>query len=175
MFICCMFLSIYSVVWYLISACNNTMIIFLTFVTLCSWLIFSYLTTLHLITVMSKPCIANWTSFNNSTLITADVMYLPYLFLLIQTDACTSLTLLYILISACNFCIFSWNDLYNISYAMILYHISFLYIVLIASTFYNACLYASNCSAVNSAVVININIFLEIDFDTVAILTNSDV
>ena len=59
--------------------------------------------------------------------------------------------------------------------AIILYHVSFLYIVLIASTFCSACSHASNCSAVDSAVVININFFSEIDFDTVAILTNSDV
>ena len=58
---------------------------------------------------------------------------------------------------------------------MILYYVSFLCIVLIASIFYNACLHASNYSAVDFAVVVNINFFSEIDFDIVAILTNSDV
>ena len=39
----------------------------------------------------------------------------------------------------------------------------------------NACLYVSNCSAVDSTVIININFFSEINFDTVTILINSDV
>ena len=58
---------------------------------------------------------------------------------------------------------------------MILYHVLSLYIILIVNIFCNAYLYASNCSAVNSAVIININFFLKIDFNIVAILTSSDV
>ena len=58
---------------------------------------------------------------------------------------------------------------------MILYHVLSLYIVLIASTFCSACSHASSCFAVDSAVVVNINFFSEIDFDTVAILINSDI
>ena len=58
---------------------------------------------------------------------------------------------------------------------MILYYISFLYIVLIVNIFYNVYSYVSSCSAVDSAVIININFFLRIDFDTIAILTNSDI
>ena len=58
---------------------------------------------------------------------------------------------------------------------MILYHVSSLYIVLIVNILCNVCLYVSNCSAVDSAVIVKINFFSEIDFDTVAILTNSDV
>ena len=61
------------------------------------------------------------------------------------------------------------------SYTMILYYLLFLYIILIASIFYNAYLHISNCSAVDSAVVIKINFFSDIDFDIVAILTNLDV
>ena len=102
-------------------------------------------------------------------------MYLPCLFFLIQTSAYANLILLYVSILACSFCISFWNGLYNIPCAITLYHISSLCIVLIASTFCNACLYVSNCSAVDSAVVVNINFFSEIDFDTVAILTSSDV
>ena len=58
---------------------------------------------------------------------------------------------------------------------MILYYVSSLYTVLIANIFCNIYLYARSCSAVDFAVVININFFSEIDFDTIAILTNSDV
>ena len=58
---------------------------------------------------------------------------------------------------------------------MILYYISFLYIVLITSIFCNIYLYTGSCSVVDPEVVININFFLEIDFDIIAILTDSDV
>ena len=138
-------------------------------------LIFLYLITLHFIAAISKPCIVNWAFFSNFTLITTDVVYLLYLFLLIQTGAYVNLILLYVSISIYSFCISFWNNLYNIPCAIILYYISFLCIVLITNIFYNACLYISNCSAVDSAVVVNINFFLKIDFDTVAILTSSDV